>query len=71
MLGTKSRRFVAGFASAAVAIGLLGLVAPSATAAEADLGDLTLAPASGPATDYVTVITPTACPAGTVSDAGR
>ena len=67
MLGTKSRRFVAGFASAAVAIGLLGLVAPSATAAEADLGDLTLAPASGPATDYVTVITPTACPAGTVN----
>ena len=67
MLGTTSRRFVAGFAGAAVAIGLLGLVAPSANAAETDLGDLTLASTTGPATDYITVITPTACPAGTVN----
>ncbi|MCX6397523.1 MAG: Ig-like domain-containing protein [Propionibacteriales bacterium] len=67
MLGTSPRRFLAGFASVVVATGLLGLAVPTAHAAEVDLGDLTVTPTSGPATDFITVNTPQACPAGTVN----
>lgn len=67
MLGNSARRFVAGFAGLAVGVGLMGLTAPSARAAEVDLGDLIVSPTTGPSTGYLTLTTPDACPAGTAN----
>lgn len=67
MLGNFSRRFVAGFAGLAVAVGTFGLAAPSASAAEVDLGDLIVSPTTGPSTSYLNLTTPEPCPTGTAN----
>lgn len=66
MLGTTTRRFIAGLVGLAVAVGLLGLAAPSANA-ETDLGDLIVTPTSGSSTAFIDMTTPEACPEGTVN----
>lgn len=65
MLGTSTRRFIAGLASVVVATGLLGLTAPAATSADIPkVGDLFLSPASGQASGDLVFNTHAQCPEG-------
>jgi hypothetical protein len=62
MLKSSQRRFLGGLA---LAVGLVGLAAPSADAT--DLGDLFVSPTTGGSNDFITMVTHAPCPGGTIN----
>lgn len=69
MLGTSARRLTAGIAGLAVALGLVGLVGPVASAAEDTvLGDLSV-PATGDLDSFLMLTTPALCPVDPLEEA--